>query len=272
MNEIARYGVKEASAARDDLDVRVEELRLLGYTTLDSGLSQQALDKLSATFNQAEASYKRNAAERDIDLAAIGERDTIRVLPAIAPEFWDVAFNERLHRLLSQTLGDYYILNQVNGLVNRANASRYSQAAYHRDLPYQHFVCSRPIAINALFAMDDFTVENGATRVIPASHTREVFPSDDTIRRIEKQVVVPRGTFIVLDCMAYHAGSTNSSSADRRAVNHVFTIPMLRQQLHLPSVVGAAAALTDWQKKVLGFGLDEYRSIDEWFASRSGKV
>lgn len=272
MKEIARYGVKEAWTARDDLDVRVEELRLLGYTTLDAGLSQQALDGLSEAFNLAETSYKQNAVKRGIDLATIGERDTIRVLPAIAPKFWDVVFNERLHKLLSQLLGDYYILNQVNGLVNRANVGRYSQAAYHRDLPYQHFVCSRPIAINALFAMDDFTVENGATRVIPASHTREAFPSDDTIRRIEKQVTVPRGTFIVLDCIAYHAGSINHSSADRRAVNHVFTIPMLRQQLHLPSIVGGVAELTDWQRKVLGFGLDEYRSIDEWFASRSGKV
>jgi Phytanoyl-CoA dioxygenase (PhyH) len=272
MNEIARYGVKEALAARDDLDVRVEELRLLGYTTLSSGLSQQALDRLSVMFDQAELSYKQSAAEKHLDLAAIGERDIIRVLPTVAPEFWEVAFNERLHKLLSQMLGDYYILNQVNGLVNRANASRYSQAAYHRDLPYQHFVCSRPIAINALFAMDDFTVENGATRVIPASHTREAFPSDGTIRRIEKQVTVPRGTFIVLDCMAYHAGSTNYSSVDRRAVNHVFTIPMLRQQLHLPSIIGSTDGLTDWQRKVLGFGHDEYRSIDEWFASRARKT
>lgn len=272
MNAIARYGVKEALAARDDLDVRVEELRLLGYTTLDSGFSQQALDRLSAVFDRAELSYRQSAAERHLDLAAIGEGDTIRVLPKAAPEFWEVAFNEHLHRLLYHLLGDYYILNQVNGLVNRANASHYGQAAYHRDLPYQHFVCSRPIAINALFAMDDFTVENGATRVIPASHTREAFPSDATIRRIEKQVIVPRGTFIVLDCMAYHAGSTNFSKVDRRAVNHVFTIPMLRQQLHLPSVVGRADGLTDWQRKVLGFGLDEYRSIDEWFASRSRKA
>ncbi|WP_459082427.1 phytanoyl-CoA dioxygenase family protein [Mesorhizobium sp. A623] len=258
--------------ARDDLDVRVEELRLLGYTTLDSGLSELALDKLSGAFDRAEESYRQDAVGKGIDLVALDERDTIRLLPVIAPGFWELVFNERLHQLLSQILGDYYILNQANGLVNRANAGRYSQAAYHRDLPYQHFVCSRPIAINALFAMDEFTIENGATRVIPASHTREAFPSDGTVRRNEKQVTVPRGTFIVLDCMAYHAGSTNRSSANRRAVNHVFTIPMLRQQLHLPSTIGDANAFTDWQRRILGFGLDEYRSIDEWFASRSGKA
>lgn len=272
MNGIARYGVREALTARDDLDVSVEELRLLGYTVVESGLSPQALDRLSTIFDHAESSYKQNAVEKNIDLVSLGERDTVRALPTMASEFWEVVFNEHLHALLSRTLGDYYILNQANGLINRANASPYSQAAYHRDLPYQHFVCSRPIAINALFAMDDFTVDNGATRVIPASHTREAFPSDGTIRRIEKQVTVPRGTFIVLDCMAYHAGSTNHSSADRRAVNHVFTIPMMRQQLHLPSILGGTNEFTDWQRKVLGFGLDEYRSIDKWLASRAAKT
>ena len=53
------------------------------------------------------------------------------------------------------------------------------------------------------------------------------------------------------------------------AINHAFTIPMLRQQLHLPSILAGAREFTDQQRKVLGFGLDEYRSIEEWFASRA---
>lgn len=269
MNDIPRYGVKEAGNATTDTELRAEELRLLGFTTLDSGLDATAIDKLSTAFDRGVAAYEVRAKAHGIDLRSLGESDTIRVLPLAAPEFWDVAFNEHLHVLLSMLLGDYYILNQVNGLLNRANTSCYSQASFHRDLPYQHFVSSRPLAINALFALDDFTIENGATRVIPATHKMETFPSDETVRRLERQIEVSRGTFVVLDCMVYHAGSTNRSNRDRRAVNHVFTIPMLRQQLHLPSVVGKADGFSEWQRKVLGFGLNEYRSHDEWFASRS---
>lgn len=268
MSEIARYGVKETMSARDELEARGEELTLLGYTTLDAEIPEAELDALSAAFAQGEALYKGRAG--DIDLPSLQEGDTIRVLPAVSPQFWNVVFNDRLHKLLSHLLGDYYILNQVNGLINRANGSKYSQLAYHRDLPYQHFVCSRPIAVNALFAVDDFTIENGATRVIPASHHVEAFPSDATVLRLEKQIAVPRGTFVVLDCMVYHAGAINRSKADRRAVNHVFTIPMLRQQLHLPSIV-ESKTFTGWQKKVLGFGLEEYRSTEAWLASRAAR-
>ncbi|MBZ9601977.1 phytanoyl-CoA dioxygenase family protein [Phyllobacterium chamaecytisi] len=271
MNEIARYGVREALSARTDLEVKAEELRLLGYTTLDAGLSSADLNALSDGFDRGRKDYEEIAAGKGVNLAAIQESDTIRVLPMVSPQFWAVVFNERLHELLSQLLGDYYILNQVNGLINRGNGSKYGQSAYHRDLPYQHFVSSRPIAINALFAVDDFTIENGATRVIPASQHMEAFPSDGTVKNLQHQVAVPRGTFIVLDCMLYHSGALNTTSADRRAVNHVFTIPMLRQQLHLPSIIGDKMELSEWQKKILGFGLDEFRSLEDWFAARASK-
>lgn len=271
MNEIARYGVREALSAQTDIDVKVEELRLLGYTTLDSGLSSKDLDNLSTEFNRGRKDYEDQAAGADVDLEAIQENDTIRVLPLVSPRFWDIVFNDRLHELLSKVLGSYYILNQVNGLINRGNRSKYGQAAYHRDLPYQHFVTSRPIAINALFAMDDFTLDNGATFVIPASQHMEAFPSDATIKNLQRQVTVPRGTFIILDCMLYHSGATNITTADRRAVNHVFTIPMLRQQLHLPSMVRDTDGLSEWQKKILGFGIEEFRSLEDWFAARASK-
>ena len=271
MTTIARYGVKEEGNARDEIDICAEELKLLGFTTLDTGLDSAALDELSDAFERAVASYQARTSAKNLDLRAIGEHDTVRVLPSMAPEFWDVVFNAKLHTLLTRLLGDYYILNQVNGLINRAD-SPYTQSAYHRDLPYQHFVSSRPLAINALFALDDFTLANGATRVIPASHKMEIFPSEETVRRNERQIEVPRGTFIVLDCMVFHAGSTNKSTHDRRAVNHVFTIPMLRQQIHLPSIVGEDRNFSEWQRRTIGFGLNECRSVDEWFALRARKT
>jgi len=268
---IDRYGVKESAVARDEIDVLIEDLRLTGYTTLEAGLTGEQLDTLSRDFDAAEVKYAEQAATAGYDLSALGERDTIRVLPKFAPAFMDLVFHERLAQLLSRMLGGYYILNQVNGLINRANKSKYGQASYHRDLPYQHFVSSRPLAISALFALDDFTAENGATRVIPASHHREDFPSDETVRRRQVQVTVPRGTFIILDCMLYHAGSTNHTDCNRRGANHVFTIPMLRQQLHLPSVLSEFPGLSADQKKILGFGLDEYRSVDAWLGARAKK-
>ncbi|MEO0774141.1 MAG: phytanoyl-CoA dioxygenase family protein [Pseudomonadota bacterium] len=271
MTSTPSYGVSMVAPGDSDLDIQEEQIRLLGYTTVDAGLSDAEMDRLSELFHAAAAAYKSSATANGTDLDALNEGDTVRLLPQSEPAFWDIVFNAPLHGLLERLLGNYYILNQVNGLINRANNSEYHQAKYHRDLPYQHFTSSRPLAINALFALDDFTLENGATRVIPASHKREAFPPDRLVDATEQQVTVKRGTFIVLDCMVYHAGGKNTSPADRRAINHVFTIPMLRQQLHIPSALGPDVDFTDAQKRILGYGLEEYRSVDEWFSARMAK-
>jgi len=157
--ELARTETLErlarAAEFRDD-DTGRHVVRVGRYARLiaeEIGWTGDQLDALSSDFDAAEVKYAEQAASAGYDLSTIGERDTIRVLPKYAPAFMAIAFNERLAQLLSRMLGGYYILNQVNGLINRANSSKYAQAAFHRDIPYQHFVSSRPLAINALFAL-----------------------------------------------------------------------------------------------------------------------
>jgi len=265
---VGSYGVSEQTKSQDDLDTHVEELKLSGYTALWSGLTELDLANIADSFDTAAAYYKNFCSTSGVDLEALNEADVIRVMPRWSQEFFKIVFNERLHRLLSRTLGDYFVVNQVNGLINRAHAVSYSQAKWHRDLPWRHMTTSRPIAINALFALDDFTIENGATWVIPGSHTIEPFPSEDAVRALGRQVPCKAGTFIILDAMTFHAGGVNLTGGNRRAINHVFTIPSLRQQLHLPSILGDLDYLSSHQLRLLGYGLNEYRSFEEYFKAR----
>lgn len=262
---VERYGVLEQSEANSESDIALEEMRLLGYTTLDSGFSAEFIEELRSRFEKARIEYAKFAATVQV------ESDVLRVLPFFDRTFFRVLFNARLHEFLGGVLGDYYIVNQVNGLINAAGTGSYSQAPWHRDLPFRHLTMSRPIAVNALFALDDFTIDNGCTRVLPASHKVESFSSNEVVHRVEKFVTVTAGTFVLLDCMTYHRGGINNSTRDRRAVNHVFTIPAWRQQLHLPSIFGPDLDLSDAEKKMLGYGLEEFRSHEDWFRSRAGK-
>lgn len=268
MSEIEDYGVLERNEANDDLDLLIEELKLRGFTTLDAQIPNDELATLASDFEAARESYRKQFTEAGFDLDELNEAEVVRVMPYWAPAFMQVLFNTRLQDFVSRVLGDYFIVNQVNGLINPAQGGTYSQSPFHRDLPFRHLTMSRPISINALFALDDFTVDNGATRVIPGSHTIEPFPSKQSVQRLQTQVIARRGTFIILDAMTYHAGGINQTDKDRRAVNHVFTIPAMRQQLHLPSVFGACDELNDRQRQVLGYGLDEFRSHKDWFEQR----
>jgi len=185
--------------------------------------------------------------------------------------FLELATNSKILEICKRLIPGYVVLNQQNGLINPPHAEQYNQAAWHRDLPYQHFVSSRPIAINALFCLDPFTNENGATKALPASHRQEAFPSDHFIEAEAMTIAAPAGSFIVLDCMTYHSGGVNTTDRPRRAVNHVYSIPLLRQQIDLPSLLGDQFAIDDALRKLLGYDVRTPCSVAEYFASRARK-
>ncbi len=142
----------------------------------------------------------------ETNLKSVNEFNTVRSLLTHGGDlFLRLALNENLLSIIKKLIPGKFILNQQNGVINPARET-YNQSAWHRDLPYQHFVSTKPLAINALFCVDDFTYENGATFVLPASHKSEAFPSLNYVQRNAIQIEAKSGWFILLDCMIFHAG------------------------------------------------------------------
>lgn len=249
------------------IDGAVEAVRTLGYAVLDGGYDTDRLEQLSAAFErvQAHATAKHGGLSA---LTAIDEHNTVRVPLAYEPLFLELATNSNVLQVCRRLIADYIVLNQQNGVVNPPRGEPYNQGAWHRDLPYQHFVSSRPLAINALFCLDAFTIANGATQVLPASHRQEAFPSDHFIAGSAIVVEAPAGSFILLDCMLFHTGGINGTDRPRRAVNHVYTIPPIRPQIDLPSLLGDAFVSEPQLRRLLGYEVRTPRTVAEFLQSR----
>jgi len=89
-------------------------------------------------------------------------------------------------------------------------------------LPDEHgyWVC------NTVWMLDDFTRENGATRVIPGSHKWRRRPQevlDDLLAPHPEEVLVlgTAGSIAVMNAHAWHGGTANRTSAPRLAM-HAF--------------------------------------------------
>jgi ectoine hydroxylase-related dioxygenase (phytanoyl-CoA dioxygenase family) len=265
-----RYGVAEQTTATSDIDYACESLHLLGYAIVDCRYSPEWLESLSGAFDRARERYYADYGGIE-SLCAIDEQNTIRLPLVYEPIFLELATNSRILEICNRMISGYVILNQQNGVINPPNAGQYNQGAWHRDLPYQHFVSSRPLAINALFCLDPFTLENGATKVLPASHHQEPFPSDHFVDTQALTVTAPAGSFIVLDCMIFHTGGVNLTERPRRAVNHVYSIPLVRQQIDLPRALGDHFMENAKLRKLLGYELPVAHSVAEYLASRHRK-
>ena len=262
------YGVLKRISAESDLDEIVEQVRNLGYAVLDSRLSADELLSLSQAFQQTRIRYIDTYGENE--LKTVDEYWTVRAPLTLGGEFLALALNERLISVVRRLIPGKFILNQQNGVLNPPGES-YNQAAWHRDLPYQHFVSSTPIAVNALFCLDEFTAQNGATFVLPASHKSEAFPSPNYVRKIAFQVEAPAGSFILLDCMAFHAGGFNRTQSARRAINHVYTIPFFKQQINIPANMKNNEDLSSEIRDLLGFNYLELQTIAEYIGRRRRK-
>jgi ectoine hydroxylase-related dioxygenase (phytanoyl-CoA dioxygenase family) len=264
-----RYGVRLSNQAETPIDEAAETLSLMGYAVVDSGLSQAELAHLSERFDRLHTDYgERHGQER---LTALDEADSMRCPLADDPAFLALAMNPAILAVAERLLGPDFILNQQNGVINPPTGRRYSQAAFHRDLPYQHFVSSRPLAINALFCLDPFTSENGASQVIPASHKQAAFPSDPVIAAQMRPIEAAAGNFLVLDAMTYHRGGPNRTARPRRAVNHVYTIAMMRQQIDLPAYLGDGFSADPAVRQLLGFRHPTARSVEDFIRQRADR-
>jgi len=265
-----RYGVIEQTASGTDVAYACESIRHLGYAVIDGGYDPEWLEALSDAFQRAR---QRHASEHGGTeaLKAIDEHNTIRLPLAYEPMFLELAANDKILAICRRLIPGYIVLNQQNGVINPPHGQQYNQGAWHRDLPYQHFVSSRPLAVNALFCLDPFTIDNGATKVLPASHRQEAFPSDHFVEAEAATIVAPAGSFIVLDCMMFHSGGVNITDRPRRAVNHIYSIPLLRQQVDLPAALGDIFAAGDELRRLLGYDVRTPRSVAEYLATRAGK-
>ena len=259
------YGILKKDTLLTSVDESAEEVKRLGYTILDSGLTTQQIKAISDAFNSTLLKYRKKYGDQK--LKSKNEFYSIRALLSDNQDiFVKLATNKILLALLSKLIEGKFILNQQNGIINPPKKA-YNQGSWHRDLPYQHFVSTTPLAVNALFCVDDFTFENGSTFIIPGSHKFGNYPSDKFIENNALQIEAKAGDFIVLDCMVFHSGGYNSSQKERRAINHVYTIPYFKQQISLPNILDAKK-LEPEERDLLGFNFDVPTSVDQFIEER----
>jgi hypothetical protein len=262
------YGILQQSRPESLIEEAAEQVKNLGYAIIDSDYKAPELQLISEEFDRTRDFYLETYGAAK--LRSLNEFHTIRApLTHGGEAFLRLALNENLLMILKKLIQGKFILNQQNGIINPPQET-YNQGAWHRDLPYQHFVSTKPLAINALFCLDDFTVENGATFVLPASHKFEAFPSPEYLKNNAIQVEAKAGSFILLDCMLFHSGGFNRTNTVRRGLNHVYNIPMFKQQINIPLNMTNITLSTE-ERDILGFNYREPTSILDYLTMRNGK-
>ncbi len=141
-----------------------------------------------------------------------------------------LALHPRILALLDKMFMPNYLLSQlqvINILPGEA-----AQLLHYDDGFYPVPRPRPPLGAASIFAIDDFTSTNGATRIIPGSQTWGDRKPGDCDKPVP--AVMPKGSAIFYGGTFWHGGGANNSDAARLAVTCQYCEPWLRQQENYP--------------------------------------
>jgi ectoine hydroxylase-related dioxygenase (phytanoyl-CoA dioxygenase family) len=137
----------------------------------------------------------------------------------------DVALHPLLIGVVEQVLGPCQFSAPVGieiGPGEPAQVIHQDDAVY--PMPWPH----RDVVMNSMWAFDDFTEANGATRIIPGSHRRSDpgYPDDLTTIPLE----MPAGSVVFYPGTVLHGGGANRTDRPRLGVILEFVAAWVRPQ------------------------------------------
>ncbi|MEM9202899.1 MAG: phytanoyl-CoA dioxygenase family protein [Actinomycetota bacterium] len=131
----------------------------------------------------------------------------------------------------------------------------------HRDqwaFDFFPFPTGYDVQCNTIWAGDDFTEANGATRVIPGSNQLGdglQFTIEDSI-----PAEMARGSVLFYSGSVYHGGGPNTTDAHRRAINITYNASFLRQEenQYLSVPQEQAATFPEALQRLMGYQMGAY--------------
>jgi ectoine hydroxylase-related dioxygenase (phytanoyl-CoA dioxygenase family) len=215
--------VVSADASADEVETA---LRSAGCVVVERLLSDAFVDAVNAELDP----YVAATAVGADDFAGVNTKRTGALL-ARSPGFREMAIHPTVTGALDRVLADHATSYQLH-LTQVIEIGPGSPAQLvHRDqwaFDFFPFPQGYEVECHTMWAMQDFTEENGATRVIPGSNTW----ADKLRPTLEETVPVemPKGSVMLYLGSLYHGGGPNRSNAPRRGVNVGYTLSWLRQE------------------------------------------
>jgi ectoine hydroxylase-related dioxygenase (phytanoyl-CoA dioxygenase family) len=238
-----------------DLDEHLTRMARDGYTIVEDAIEPELLDELEREVEHL---------ERELDVRPAGNlfegRKTLRVYNLLArgEVFQRVPVHPRVLPIVEKVLDSGCLVSSLSsiGILPGETAQPLHADDQLIPLPRPHL----PIICNTMWALTDFTEDNGATCLIPGSHTAATTPPLGE-RLPTRPAVMRRGSVLVFNGSLWHGGGENRTAARRTGIAMNYCAGWLRQQENqqLGVPLDVARRFSPRLRKLCGFGL--YRGL-----------
>jgi ectoine hydroxylase-related dioxygenase (phytanoyl-CoA dioxygenase family) len=264
---IETHGVTERTVVNSIFEEKMEEIKRNGWAVVEDVIPVESLDECRRRIDDAYAAQVKEFGGEE-RLGQAKDKNVVRMILAYDDYFLQYVNNKVVMEYIRAMLGENVTLSSQVGVLNRPAQTSVISHVWHRDLQYQHFVSSKSLAAQALFCIEEFTVESGGTLVLPGSHKFAEFPSERYILKHQVQLSAPAGSVIIFDSMLYHRTGQNVGKAVRRGINNVYVVPVIQQQISYPAMLKGKFSEDPELRRLLGYEWGPPNSLLEWREER----
>jgi ectoine hydroxylase-related dioxygenase (phytanoyl-CoA dioxygenase family) len=235
-----------------DIEHHVQRIERDGYTILERVIEPEFIDLVTQDLLRIE---KERALEPAQNLFE-GFR-TVRIynLLAFGSPYDRIAEHDQVLGVVERIIGRGSLVSSISSISIDQDETPQPWHAddQHIPMPRPHV----PLICNTMWAITDFTKDNGATRIVPGSHQSTEFPPPfgDIDGAIAAEM--PRGSVLVYNGSLWHGGGANTTRERRVGIAMNYCVGWMRQQenqlLGIPMDI--ARGFSPRLRKLCGWGL-----------------
>ncbi len=236
----------------------IKELETYGYSAIENFITEPTIQKLK---DLVEKHYAQVNGAGKISYKGTPERDKYdKILYNLQNKdkfFLDILTNETVRAIAMKKLNDPYYRflpeDKPNYVLLYYNArSSGSKLDLHID-SHIPFAGPHTNMMQFAFALEDHTISNGCTTVVPGSHQSNRY-TDRELKNI-KSIEVPAGTLVFWDSRLWHGTNENTAKTSRWALIATMGMWWVKPSM---DIVGSLddkiyQQLSNEQKQLLGF-------------------
>ncbi|MEM7031246.1 MAG: phytanoyl-CoA dioxygenase family protein [Chloroflexota bacterium] len=185
------------------------EMDVYGFTLVENVLGRDTIDSMRTVLQEWEV--KVGDEQR-----FLGQASHVSNLPTLDPIFLQTLDHPRVLPIVEHVLGQSIILGSLNARIVRPGDG---EQGLHSDIREDLLNMSSPVMVNTVWLLDDFTTENGATRIVPGSHKSGLARIPEGLEpKHVAEAIAPAGSVLVFNGQCWHGGGNNRTEVNRHAM------------------------------------------------------